>query len=490
MTHNRKTMILGSSWAIVRFALVFARSVALVPLILSFWDTELYTFWVLLLTANALWFSVYDGYIRYVTNAYNLYFYNEKEKGERILGSGIKFAVAASFVLMALLTILVMAFPRATGAVFKAGITDVVQYRLGLAFLAFIVGNTFLNLLRFFYALNDPQGKLWRNLRFEVLYSIAEILVLVISLMYVREFYLVVTINALLYVVAAVIFLISLRGKYPQLPAIVRNGNIKEGCSLLRLSMPFIGNNFIEKLATDSYTLLLSFFAWPALIIQQFASVRTMTNAGISGMNIFQTVTAPRIQEHEAKKNNDALLKIFHRLWLLAAFLCGTLLIPAYPLLQRVYLAWTKGKIAFDPLVFGLLFICLLVVLFGNVLLYYLKSVNETRTVLVATIVKIVLLFSLLLLLPHTAIYAVADLLVAEVTANILLYPIFVVRKWRREDGKGRLMEIVGGLLPFLLIAGAVSYYLAFGFSYAIAAVAYVMLLGILFVFYRRVTFS
>lgn len=484
--HNRKTMLLGSSWALGRFVLVFVKSVVLVPLILSFWTAKLYTFWVLLLAANALLAGVYDGYIRYVTNAYNLNYYNEPSKAERVLGSGIRFAIACSVILLALLAMAVGLFPRLAESVFGAGSADVAAYRLPLTLPVFIAGNIVLNLLRFFYALNDPQGKIWRNLRFEVLYSVAEIGVLVLSLIYLRDFYRVVIANAAVYIIAAVVFILSLRKKYPQLPAIARNGNIREGAVLFRSSLPFIGNNFAEKLATDSYTLLLSFFTWPALIIRQFASIRTVTNAGISGMNIFQTVTVPQIQEYEARKNRAALLQVCARLWLLAALLCGTLLIPCYPLLERIYQVWTKGKIMLDPLVFGLLFICLPAVLYGNVLLYYLKSVNETKAVLFVTILKLAVLFSLLVFLPHTAVTAVADLLIAEVTANVFVYPFVVAHRWQRDAGVHALPFFMQYLLPFLLIAGAVSYYLLQGFSIVIAGVAYPLLVGILLFLYRK----
>jgi hypothetical protein len=266
----------------------------------------------------------------------------------------------------------------------------------------------------------------------------------------------------------------------------MRSGSMHEGAVLFRRSLPFIGNNFAEKLATDAYTLLLAFFAWPALVIQQFASVRTMTNAGISGMNIFQTVQAPVLQEQEAKKNIPALQQLCSRLWLLAALLSGTLLVPAYPLLVRVYLTWTKGKIFFDPVVFGLLFICLLAVLYGNVLLYYLKSVNETRTVWSITVVKIALLLGFLALLPHTAITAVAGLLIVETIANVFLYPAVVARKWQGNAGGNVLPFCSLHLLPFLLIAAVVAGYMVWGFSYVVAAAAYVLLLGTLLLLYRK----
>lgn len=482
-------MVLGSWWALVRFALVFARSVALVPLILSYWDVDQYTCWVLLLAVNALWFSAYDGYIRYVTNAYNLSFYSDPQKARHILGSGIRFAGVVSIGLLVLLGLVVCLFPGAAGMLYGTG-GMIADQKPGAALWVFIGGNTCINLLRFFYAINEPQGKLWRNLRFEVVYSIIEILALVLSLMYLRSFFAVVAVNATVYIVAALVFILSLRKKYPAWPQLLASGNTAQGAMLFRKSLPFIANNFIEKLATESYTLVLAFFAWPALVIQQFASVRTMTNAGISGMNIFQTVTGPQLQQQEAEKAYGQQLQLFGRLWLLASVACGTLLICLYPWLQQAYLTWTRHQIVPDETLFGLLFICLLVVLFGNVLLYYLKAVNETRTVLLVTIVKLAVLLALLVCLPHTAAGAVWALLAAETITSIVVYPALVARKWRRLSGRSFWPDLLQFLLPFIITGVLCSVYMTHGFSVPLAAAGYLFLLIIIWFLYRKTKHS
>lgn len=478
--NNRKSILTGSFWAGIRYVMVFVKSILLLPLILTYCDNDFYTSWILLAAANGLLLGVYDGYIRYVTNNYNLHFHQEIEKATRILGSGIRLATVLSVLFCALLAIVLYSFKPATAWVFH----DVEGSYLSTALLVFIIGNVVMNLLRFFYAVNEPLGKMWQNLRFEVVYSAVELLVLFVSIIFIHDFAWVVILNSAVYVLSAVVYLLVLLQQYPDVLKIAVNGTLKEGAQQLKRSLSFIANNFIERLATDSYALLLSWFYYPAAVIRQLASIRTMTNAGISGINIFQAVVAPRIQEVHAKGNNRGLLKLLRYVWLAIAAVMGTALILFYPYLEKVYLIWSRNKIEWNAYAFAGLFICLLLMLYGNTLVFYLKMVNKTKQVLALTIVKICLLLLLLLVLKPGIYSSIIALGASELVTGILICPFIITAGWR-EKGIS-FLSFLPSLISFLLIIAAIVWYMIVGYSLLVAVVAYGCLLWLLLVLYRR----
>lgn len=475
--NSRKSIVKGSFWAGIRYLLVFLKSILLLPLMLSFCGTGFYTYWILLTAVNALLLGFYDAYIRYVANSYNLHFHENKEKAGFVLGSGIRFALAMSAAISLAMVLLLFFFPAVTGWVFKTSAAVVQLQHLGLALCAFAVGNILMNLLRFFYAVNEPVGNLWKNFRYEVIFSSVELLVLLLSIVYIRDFTSVILWNGAVFLVTAAVYIGLAARRHPEVFLFIRSGTYAEGRKLFVASVPFIFNNFIEKLATDSYALVLSWFYYPAAAIRQVASLRTMTNAALSGINVFQTVFVPKMQEFQTKGNKIRLLYLFRLIWMFGASIMGVAVILCYPLLERVYLIWSRNKIEWNATAFVGLFICLLLALFSNLLLFYLKMINKTRPVLIATVTKTICLLGLLLVLPVSLIHCILALLGAEIWVGILLYPFLVAKLWNEKDRTQ--LRLLYSFVPFLIIAITILSYLKWGYSLPVAIGAFVVFGGV-----------
>ncbi len=481
--NDRKSILKGSFWAGIRFAVVMAKSILLMPFILSYWNKELYTTWILLAAANALYISIYDGYIRYVTNSYNLHFYSEPVKATVIIGGAVKFSVIANVLLLATISIGLFVFPGVNGFIFGGGLQQSKVSHLGLALVCFLTGNTVLNTIRFFYALNDPLGKLWKNFRFEVLYGIVELVVLLGSIYYISSFVTVVLINSLVYVLMSAVYFLLVRKNNPSVAMTIGQGTLAEGWKQFKLSGLYIVNNIIEKLATDSYSFMLAIFYYPAIAIRQFASMRTMTNAAVSGISIFQVVLVPKMQQYHAQRNNKELIRLFGRMSLLISGIMGTLIILFYPVLEQVYKIWTRGKIEWDATAFALMFACLLLALFGNTWSQYLKAVNQTKPVFAATIIKSVFLLVLAFFSSHSVSGAVIALIVVEFVVSVFVYPLMVIRL---QKGFGYSFLVLT-VLPFLIIVASILFYCFCSYSILSAVIIYAAFAVLLYVFKRLV---
>ncbi|XZF15658.1 hypothetical protein ACTHGU_05940 [Chitinophagaceae bacterium MMS25-I14] len=478
---NRKSMAMASFWAVLRFVSVMAKALLFVPLMLRTWDKQLYAFWVLLLSANAFYFSIFDGFIRYVSNEYNLRFYKDRQQAGAILGSGIRLLTLMAIVLLALFALLTLIWPSFTGAVLNAGAPDVTAIHLGAALLIMLTGNTCLNLARFFFPLNETVGRIWQNIQFEVWATAAEVLVLSIALFLHSNFLTAVTVSSGCYVIGSIWYVsVLIRQHKDQVPAL-RSGNLKQGGALLKKSMLLIVNNLTEKLSTDAYTFLLGLFSFPLLFIQQFASVRTMTNASVSGFNILQGITVPRMQEYEARGHTNDLFLLLKGIWMLIAVLLCPALILGYPLLQKAYLLWTHHRIDFSPTVFGLLMVWMFVYLYGNVLMIYLKSINRTRHLFTVTLFKTALLLGWLFLAPHAGSNMVWAFLSGDIIGGLIIYPLLVT-------GTGNKMpELLKYFLPMLLAIAAIACYTVNGFSLQLAGCFLCVFLIVTFICYRQV---
>lgn len=475
--NSRKSIVKGSFWAGIRYVLVFMKSILLLPFILTFCGPEFYTSWILLTAANALLLGFYDAYIRYVTNNYNLLFHENKSKAGFVLGSGIRFAIAMSVVIGVGIGALLFFMPAASAWVFKTSVEVVQSQHLGLALFSFAVGNILMNLLRFFYAFNEPVGDLWKNFRYEVVFSSFELVVLLLSIVFARDFASVILWNCAVFVVTAVMYIMLVARNRPEAFSLIKKGSYAEGRRQFASSVPFVVNNFIEKLATDSYALVLSWFYYPVAAIRQLTSVRTMTNAALSGINVFQTVFVPKMQEFQTKGNKARLLYLFRLIWMFAAAIMGVAVILCYPLLERVYLIWSRNKIEWNATAFAGLFIALLLTLFSNLMLFYLKMINKTRPVLIATVTKTVCLLGLLFFLPVSLLNSILALIGAEIWVGLLLYPYLISRLWG-ENIRTQL-GLLHSFLPFLMIAATILCYLKWGYSLPLAIGAFMVFGGI-----------
>ncbi len=115
-------------------------------------------------------------------------------------------------------------------------------------------------------------------------------------------------------------------------------------------------------------------------------------------------------------------MKTFQAYWF---FLCGLVslgTIIIFPFIEIIFEKLVKGKITFDYELFSILMITSLIITFGSVFLYFLRSINKVSVVLTITIFKTIIFYSVLALSKKTLVnFALGFLL-----SNIFIYLIYL----------------------------------------------------------------
>jgi O-antigen/teichoic acid export membrane protein len=168
-----------------------------------------------------------------------------------------------------------------------------------------------------------------------------------------------------------------------------------------------------------------------------FSTMRTMSNLSLQGIGTVTNPIMPEIMRFLREKDSARTGATVGFVWFLAVILLSPVLIGFQWLMPIVYHVWTRGKITFDPALFGIFSITLLVfsiarppmaVLQGNNLLKVQLAISITvSAVAVGGICLFAAKFGL--------IGAALCLLAAELLGTILA--IWFAWKWLERNGIG-----------------------------------------------------
>jgi O-antigen/teichoic acid export membrane protein len=177
----------------------------------------------------------------------------------------------------------------------------------------------------------------------------------------------------------------------------------------------------------------------------EFSTTRTMSNLSLQGIQTVTQPIMPEIMRFLREKDGERTNATIGFVWFLAVILLAPVLIAFQFIMPFVYHAWTRGKLVFDPILFGIFSITLLIfsiarppmaVLQGNNLL----KIQLYLSILVSTVaVAGILLFSA----RFGVVGAAMCLLAAELVGTVLA--VWHAWKWLDEAGIGfpwRLFEV------------------------------------------------
>jgi O-antigen/teichoic acid export membrane protein len=169
----------------------------------------------------------------------------------------------------------------------------------------------------------------------------------------------------------------------------------------------------------------------------EFSTTRTMSNLSLQGI---QTVTQPVmpemmkfLRERDAERTNA----IIGFVWFLAVVLLAPVLIAFQLIMPFVYHAWTRGKLTYDPALFGLFSITLLIFSISRPPMAVLQGNNLLKVQLYLSIfVSAVAVGGILLFSARFGVLGAATcLLVAELLSTILA--VWFAWKWLDKSGIG-----------------------------------------------------
>ncbi len=209
--------------------------------------------------------------------------------------------------------------------------------------------------------------------------------------------------------------------------------NFALGNSNFRKSLPLLGKSLFENVRQQGVRLVLAPLAGPAALAA-FSTIRTGANVALQGLNTIVNPILPDLMRFLHDRDQPRSEAAFATIWIVVVALMAPGVVVLQLFMEPFFVFWTRGKIAFDPLLFATLSVGVLVyaviqpamaVVIGN----NLTKLQLWLSGIAAITVFVVLIFSVPLI---GNLGAGLALLLAEIAAAIG-YKIHA-KRWLRQN--------------------------------------------------------
>jgi O-antigen/teichoic acid export membrane protein len=168
-----------------------------------------------------------------------------------------------------------------------------------------------------------------------------------------------------------------------------------------------------------------------------FSTMRTMSNLSLQGIGTITNPIMPEIMKFLRERGSERTNATVGFVWFFAVILLSPLMIAFQWIMPFVFHAWTRGKIEFNPLLFGLFSISLLLFSLARPPVAVLQGNNLLRVQLLMSIaVSVVAVGGILLFTAAFGVVgAAASLLLAELLGTVIA--VWYARRWLESSGIG-----------------------------------------------------
>ena len=168
-----------------------------------------------------------------------------------------------------------------------------------------------------------------------------------------------------------------------------------------------------------------------------FSTMRTMSNLSLQGIGTITNPIMPEIMKFLREKDAERTNATVGFVWFFAVVLLSPLMIAFQWIMPVVFHAWTRGKIAFNPVLFGLFSVALLLFSLARPPVAVLQGNNLLKIQLLMSIaVSVVAVGGILLLTAAFGVVgAASSLLLAEFLGTVIA--VWYARKWLENSGIG-----------------------------------------------------
>jgi len=170
-----------------------------------------------------------------------------------------------------------------------------------------------------------------------------------------------------------------------------------------------------------------------AAALTSFATMRTGANVALQGLSTITNPMMPELMRFLREKNQEKTVATFDTIWLILILVLIPFVIILQGLVPSIFSAWTHGKVPFDPSLFAVLSV--------SVLIYALSQPATAITIgnnlikqqiIISFFTSAILVTGLLLLIPAWGIFGAAvSLLVSEIVSAACFA--WVASAWLRK---------------------------------------------------------
>jgi len=193
-----------------------------------------------------------------------------------------------------------------------------------------------------------------------------------------------------------------------------------------------------------------------AAALTAFATMRTGANVALQGLSTITNPMMPELMRFLREKNQEKTVATFDTIWLIVILMLIPFVIVLQGLVPSIFSAWTHGKVPFDPSLFAVLSLSVLVyalsqpataIAIGNNLI--------KQQVIISCFTSAILITGLLFLIPVWGIFGAAVSLLASEIISAACFA-WVASAWLTEHGlKWPRRSYILGLVSIIISAVA-----------------------------------
>ncbi|WP_157618517.1 lipopolysaccharide biosynthesis protein [Spirosoma spitsbergense] len=424
-----KRLISGTASSWVRIAVTMLTQVLLVPVFLSYWDIKTYGIWLAVQALVNVFSTLDRGFNDYLQFEIMQMGHDRRDKVATLLWSGISTVAIVSCLEFIVLGLIVFKsninflFDNGT-SISQAFLYDV-RWTLMIQWTAWTLTNGVGLLIRALYSFGYFSRMGWWNVGFAIVTSSIPIVAIINGAMLVEAC--VWTLIGTTIILIVQLFDISY---------LLRKENISISTISLRLgfsnyytSIALSGRYFLENFRQQGVRLLLSPLAG-ASGLAAFSTMRTGANVALQGISTITYPLMPDLMRFLKNKDQSKMQVAFDTIWLVVLIILSPAVLVAQTIAPYLFALWTKEQITYDPYLFAILSLSVLVYGFSQPATAIITGNNLLKVqVKVSLVSSLIVILGMLILIPIMGLIGVGiSLLVAEVVVAIGFQ--FYAKKW------------------------------------------------------------
>jgi len=186
-----------------------------------------------------------------------------------------------------------------------------------------------------------------------------------------------------------------------------------------------------------------------------FATIRMISNVSQQGVRTITNPVMPEIMKFLGNRDSERTNATMGLVWLLAVVLLAPVLVVLQWIVPVVFQAWTRGKIEFNPQVFGLFSILMLLFSVARPAATILQGNNLLKDQLLISIAMFAAAVTGILLL--TPLFGIAGTAAAMLLAELLGATLIMwcASRWLTKNGIGFPLRLFAITLASIILASS-----------------------------------
>lgn len=481
-----KRIISGSIASWLKIIATFFIQIVLVPVYLSYWSVSVYGIWIAIQALSSVLAILDISHQNYLGFEFLKFGDKEADKISRYLSSAVLIGLMSGFLQLILLAILIyfydISFFLSNDIKNVSIISEAGNSLFVLSIVWLLTGNIGGMLCRALYPFGYYARASWWGVLSTIIISIAPLISIInhkgLFITCLAQAFGTLLYNFLLYV--------DFFRFFKKIGITFIKPSLRLGWQNFVKSLVLSFNDLLNISRQQGVRLILSPLAGVNALVA-FTTMRTGANIALQGLGTLTGPLMPELMRFLNEKNQEKCEVAFATVWtVLIVFLVpGIILIQM--IMPSLFVIWTRGKIEYNPLLFALLSMTVLIYALAQPAIAIIKGNNNVKSqVRISFITALIVVGGMFLLVPKMGILGAAITLVIGELVDTQLYKI-AAKKWLINNGLEwpiKTSRIAALSVLFSSITLGCLIYIP-NFKWVTLIVAFILYLVIIFEYYK-----